>query len=131
MTVLRACARLSNSDPLREAAWLGCSPAQLKTFYLVRQRVSRACGVSGEMRASADVVSEIAGKCAEKLARNRLVKRMGALVSCDGKFQASAPLTGVKWQQAPDGTVVLFESAFQTKEGEAKCYGLHMLDSRV
>lgn len=83
---------------VKEAAWVGCSPMQLKTFYLVRQRMQRAYHIPEQTRLTADVVSRITEKVAYKLSKNKLVKRIGTLVQCDGKFEASAPFTGVKWQ---------------------------------
>lgn len=112
ITALKICEKLRERDLVKEAAWVGCSPAQLRTFYLVRQRMCRTFQISDEMSTTAEVASKVVKNVAHKLARNRLVKRMGILVSEDGKFQAAAPLTGVKWQQAEDGAEVLFEDAF-------------------
>lgn len=37
------------------------------------------------------------------------------------------PLTGVDLHSIEEGSVVLFEDAFQMKEGAARCYGLQVL----
>ena len=124
-TVLRMCARLSGVDVVREAAWMGCPPLALRTFHLVRRRLFRDCGLAGERGALADeTVRLVVERAARRHRRNRLVKRMGALLQEDGKFEAVAALTGIDLGGGAEGTSVLFEDAFQTAEGTAKCYGL-------